>query len=129
MPLLLPIRPKILRRRRSKSARRGGSNPMPPPPPPITVVSVTAIGPFEADWEFSAPVSLSGSQVPGLEIDAGGLGFVGPDSVIQVGPTTLRGDYSSSSGLVSGDAWRILTQPATVSPALAVPMNGTIISA
>src|SRR5262245_58139914 len=119
-----PQRPR--RRRRGRGSRRA-SSPPPPPPPPITVVSVTAVGAFAADWVFSSAVSLSGDQAPELEIDGGGLGFIGPDSVEQTGAVTLRGDYSSGSGIEVGDGWRILTQPAGISPALAVPAGGNLV--
>ena len=89
-------------------------------------MSVTALGAFLADWEFSAPVTLSGSAAAELEIDASGLGFIGPDFVNQVGPATIRADYTSSSGINVGDAWRVLSPPAGISPVVLVPQSGNV---
>ena len=87
---------------------------------------MTALGAFLADWEFSAPVTLSGAAAPELEIDGQGLGFIGPDFVDQVGPATIRADYSSASGINPGDAWRVLTQPPSVTPAVVAPETGSV---
>jgi hypothetical protein len=100
-------------------------------PPLATVVSVVAaISPYQADWIFAAPVTLVGSgggDAPELEIDGEGEGFVGPDSVTQVNSTTIRGDYFSSSGIEAGNAWRVLSAPAHITPPLAVPQSGNCV--
>ncbi len=99
---------------------------LPPPPPSITVVSVTATGQYLAVWEFSAPVTLGAANVPELEIDAGGQGLTEADSVVQVGPTVLRADYSTTTGVFAGDAWQITAQPGAIAEQLAVPLSGSV---
>ncbi len=97
--------------------------------PAITVVSVTAHDQYLADWEFSAPVTLvggAGSNVPELEIDGGGQGSTGPDSVTQISPTVLRADYSTTTGVFPGDAWQIATQPGTIVQELEIPQSGNV---
>ena len=100
----------------------------PTPPATVTVVSVSGDGSFYgAIWEFSEPITLDGANVPELEIDGEGLGFIGPDEVQQIGPTRIHGDYFSSSGIEVGDAWRILTPPAHLAPAVSAPQSGNLI--
>ncbi len=93
-------------------------------PPAITVLSVTTHDQYLADWEFSAPVTLTGTNVPELEIDGGGQGMTEADSVVQISPTILRADYSTTSGVFPGDAWQIATQPAHLAQTLAIPQSG-----
>ena len=115
------------RRRRVRAHEAPASPPPPPPPPPsVSVVSVTALGAFLADWEFSGPVMLSGNAAPELEIDGEGLGFIGPDFVDQVGAAIIRADYSSASGVAAGDAWRVLSAPAGIAPGVLVPAGGNV---
>jgi hypothetical protein len=106
--------------------RRVTARPPAPPAPSVTVVSATATGVFEVTWVFSEPVTLTGTDVPELEVDGIGLGFTGPDSVTQTGEATLVGDYSSASGIASGDRWRILSEPSALTPALVVPQSGNL---
>ena len=77
-------------------------------------------------WTFSGPVTLAGSAAPELEIDGSGLGFIGPDFVDQVEPTVIRADYSSASGIEPGDAWRVSSAPAGISPPVVVPESGVV---
>ncbi len=93
-------------------------------PPAITVVSVTTHDQYLADWQFSAPVTLTGTNVPELEIDGGGQGSTGADWVVQISPTVLRADYSTTTGVFPGDAWQIATQPAHIAQTLAIPQSG-----
>ncbi len=95
--------------------------------PAITVVSVTAHDQYLADWEFSAPVTLTGVNVPELEIDGGGQGMTGADSVVQLSPTVLRADYSTTTGVFPADAWQILTQPANIAEAMEIPQQGNAV--
>jgi hypothetical protein len=111
--------------------RRAKPNPTPPAPAPsVTVVSVTVDDTaYGAVWEFSQEIVLlggGGGNVPELEIDGEGLGFIGPDEVMQVGPTKLHGDYFSSSGIEIGNAWRVIVQPGNLSPAVMVPESGEV---
>ncbi len=117
IPLFQPLKPRVPRKRRD-------AVPAPSLPAPVTVVSVTTHDQYLADWEFSAPVTLTGNNVPELEIDGGGQGMTGADSVVQISPTILRADYSTTTGVFPGDAWQILTQPANIQEQVEVPEEG-----
>jgi hypothetical protein len=118
--IIVPLIPFLRRRRIVPGAP-------PAPPATITIVSVTADGSaYGAVWAFSAPIVLSGATVPQLEIDGEGEGFIGPDDVEQIGPSTLGAHYWSSSGIEVGDAWRITAPPAGITPGVVVPQGGNV---
>src|SRR5687768_7222083 len=120
LPTYIFSKPRHPRKRRSVVFQ-------PPGPSSVTVVSVAAVDGTSAIWVFSAPVTLAGSAAPELQIDAGGAGFVGPDSVSQGGPSSLVAFYGGTGGVFNGDAWRIVTAPPDISPAVAVPESGDVL--
>ena len=118
-PPLYPPRPRRVRRLRQSATP-------PAPPAPLTVVSVTLWGPYYADWEFSAPVTLMGANVPELQINPEGEGMTGPTAVEQLGPTVLRADYTTTPGIYGGDPWQILAQPGNIQRQVRVPQEGEV---
>ena len=120
-PTFTPLRPRLHRKRRDTAALS------PPPPSTVTVVSVGAVDGSSAIWMFSSPVTLGAANAPELQIDADGDGFIPPESVAQGGPSSLLAYYGSGVGVFNGDAWRIISAPPDITPAVAVPESGNVL--
>jgi hypothetical protein len=95
----------------------------PAPSGPLTVIAVTGLDDGVYRFAFSGAVTLSGGDVSAIEVGiaADALWFPASDPVL-VSATVIDVGIGSNSF----SDWRILTQPAGITQALAVPMSGVV---
>jgi hypothetical protein len=90
-----------------------------PPLPQLYVLSVTRVGPTQADWEFSGPVTVASAPDAYLLINGAGA-----TTVAQTYPNTARATYAADP---AGGTWLIPLQPASITQTVAVPQTGLVL--
>lgn len=102
-----------------------------PAPPPLTIgyASIQSIGPgpTQVMWNFSDTIAWDGVSLPvQLQVfDRSISDFASPTSIDAVFGTAVIVTYAAPLGLVPGDPWQVLLQPAGLSP-IVVPETGTL---
>ena len=119
---MLIERPIIFRKRRARIKS-------PDPVPSVAAITVTAViaNGLELTWTFSAPVTLTGGNVPELENDIDGTGmWQSPTSCAQGAANSIVATYPDAPQ--EATPWRIQTAPSNVaqSASVTVPQSGTI---
>lgn len=90
----------------------------------VTQVQRTSV--TTADWTFDLPVTLTGANVPELQVTHLAVDR-SPTSCSQFAANVIRAVYGVGGNPVATDPWKITSLPTNVDVPIQFPVNGLVI--